>query len=639
MRKTYAALAGAMALLVAAACSDRNAITEAGRGLAPKGASHTVVTGAAFTTVDTDIQPGDHCQTGNAFVNCNIYDGKEFVWLNGGPASAQVGGAGNYLFAVLSPAGQNSPNDGEADNLSDPTTGGDSYLNRVYTVDANGNITGYTGSHQRDGNKIQLIPYDDTGNPGGVYIMAVCAVGDAILTDGVVTGYAGYPIQNPSACKYDMFKIGSTTPVPIFDVPGISKTAAGAYTNTYKWTITKDVDKTLVQQVGGTATFNYTVKVTHDAGTVSGVTVSGTITVTNLNKDGQNNVAPIDISGVTDQLSDGTNCTVTGGGAQTLSTASKDFAYSCSLSAVPTSELDNTATVSWPDQVLSNGAVVTHGSAPFQVQNISFTATTVDNSVTVTDTFNGTLVTLGTVSVGDDNPKSYTYSHTVNVPASTCVKYDNTATFTTNTSGTTGSANQSVQVCGAATGGLTIGFWNNKNGQGIITGGGTTSSVCNSGTYLRTFAPFQDLSPTANCAAVATYVSNIIKAANASGASMNAMLKAQMLATALDVFFSLPANGNPLKAPLPLGGVKIDLTHICKMIDGSGGTATCSGTYQNVSTAFGGATSLTVTQILLYAASQSNVGGSTWYGQVKATQEMAKNTFDAINNGVALVAP
>jgi hypothetical protein len=85
--------------------------------------------------------------------------------------------------------------------------------------------------------------------------------------------------------------------------------------------------------------------------------------------------------------------------------------------------------------------------------------------------------------------------------------------------------------------------------------------------------------------------------------------------------------------------VAIDLTMICKLIDGSGGTATCRGTYQNVSSAFGGATSLTVSQILAYTASQSNAGGSAWYGQVKATQELAKNTFDVINNQAALVAP
>jgi hypothetical protein len=54
-----------------------------------------------------------------------------------------------------------------------------------------------------------------------------------------------------------------------------------------------------------------------------------------------------------------------------------------------------------------------------------------------------------------------------------------------------------------------------------------------------------------------------------------------------------------------------------------------------VSAAFGGATKLTVSQMLAYAASQSNVGGSAWYGQVKATQGLAKDAFDAINNQAA----
>src|SRR5690348_8116990 len=118
---------------------------------------------------------------------------------------------------------------------------------------------------------------------------------------------------------------------------------------------------------------------------------------------------------------------------------------------------------------------------------------------------------------------------------------------------------------------------------------------------------------TATCSQVATYVYNVIKAANASGASMNAMLKAQMLATALDVYFSDPAlGGNKIGAPAPIGGVTIDLTTICKVIDGSGGTAICGGSYENVSSAFGGASSLTVSQMLIYAASQSNAGGITW---------------------------
>jgi len=130
-------------------------------------------------------------------------------------------------------------------------------------------------------------------------------------------------------------------------------------------------------------------------------------------------------------------------------------------------------------------------------------------------------------------------------------------------------------------------------------------------------------------------VTNVIKAANASGSSMNPMLKAQMLATSLDVFFSDPGlGGNKIGAAAPLGGIAIDLTLICRMIDGSGG-GTCGGSYENVSAAFGGATNLTVLQMITYAASQSNAGGVTWYGNVKATQQLAKDAFDAINNQVA----
>ncbi len=185
------------------------------------------------------------------------------------------------------------------------------------------------------------------------------------------------------------------------------------------------------------------------------------------------------------------------------------------------------------------------------------------------------------------------------------------------------------------TGALTIGFWRNKNGQALITGGASSGGVCNSGVWLRQYVPYQDLSATATCSQVGTYVTNLINAANASGSSMNPMLKAQMLATALSVYFSDPSlGGNRIAAPAPVGGVSIDLTHICNMIDVSSGTATCSGVYQDVGGAFGGATNLTVSQLLAHAAGQSNIGGSLWYGNVKATQELAKNTFDAINNRI-----
>ncbi|GAA2490556.1 hypothetical protein GCM10009858_30750 [Terrabacter carboxydivorans] len=568
-------------------------------------AGPTPTTHAISTTTNPDVDGTGHCKNGNEAVNCNIYDGKEFVWLTGLPANAGLD-SGSYFFAVLVPGGQANPNDGGANNLSDDY---DAYTNRTFSIADNGAIS-YTGSHDIANNKIRLMPYADTTNPGGVYILAVCSLAN------------GYPVD-PSTCKYDAFKVGESANA---EAPTITKTADGAYTNSYTWAITKDVDKTLVQGGGSTATFNYTVGVTHDGGTVSDVGVTGIITVFNPN------TSSVHIDDVTDVLSDGTVCTVTGAGPQDIPAGDTDFAYTCQLAGLPQGALDNTAEVAWSNQSVGS-AFLPGDTAGFTFTRVAFTGTQVDECASVSDSYAGTL---GTVCVGDPNPTTFTYSRTVPVPVDTCVSYDNTATFTTNDTGTTGSASQTVTVCGKDYG-LTMGFWQNKNGQAIITGGASTASVCNSATWLRQFAPFQDLSATATCAKVGTYVTNVIKAANASGASMNAMLKAQMLATALDVYFSDAAlGGNKISSPLPLGGVKIDLTKVCSVLSLSG---SCTGSMISTSSAFGGATSMTVSQLLTYASSQSNVGGSVWYGQVKKTQELAKDTFDAINNSQALVAP
>src|SRR6185369_14805935 len=118
------------------------------------------------------------------------------------------------------------------------------------------------------------------------------------------------------------------------------------------------------KQIGGTATFNYTVTVTHDAGTVSGVKVSGTISVFNPNVDGSVTI-PVAITAVTDQLSDGTSCTVTNGGPQNLTQLQTDFAYECDLAALPQGQLDNIATVAWDTQTLAGGNVLTGATSSF----------------------------------------------------------------------------------------------------------------------------------------------------------------------------------------------------------------------------------------------------------------------------------
>jgi hypothetical protein len=216
-----------------------------------------------------------------------------------------------------------------------------------------------------------------------------------------------------------------------------------------------------------------------------------------------------------------------------------------------------------------------------------------------------------TLTGADHTPfttRTYHYSRMIALPAGGCARYTNTAA-----TGTGPTSSKTVTVCRLVAGALTIGYWQNKNGQGLIAGDGSTSGVCNSVAFLRQYAPFQDLSSTATCKQVASYVNGVIGVASAAGAAMNAMLKAQMLATALDVYFSTPGlGGNKISAPTPLGGVKIDVT--------------------NASAAFGGSTCLSINQLLAYAASQSNVGGGTWYAQNKAVQGLAKDTFDSINN-------
>lgn len=177
-----------------------------------------------------------------------------------------------------------------------------------------------------------------------------------------------------------------------------------------------------------------------------------------------------------------------------------------------------------------------------------------------------------------------------------------------------GAAGKCKNVIPIFTAARSKGYWQNNNGQAVLLAGPSTSGVCNSGAWLRQFAPFQDLSSTASCSQVANYVSKV--EGGATGNSMNAKLKGQMLATALSVYFSDPAlGGNLLGAPTPIGAVSISLV--------------------GYTSSFVGPPGMTILQMLTYAASQSNAGGSIWYGNVTSLQELAKNAFDAINSGTA----
>jgi len=143
---------------------------------------------AIFTTFDT--QEGGCLDSPNG-VNCNHYKDKVNAYVAAGGKADD----GNYFFAVLTPGAQNSGFvDGADGNLSSDSVG-----NRTFSI-VNG-LARYIGTHKLGMDPtgrpaIQLAPFNDTDNQGGVYVVAVCKVG----------------AKNPSDCKFDNFKVYKEVP-------------------------------------------------------------------------------------------------------------------------------------------------------------------------------------------------------------------------------------------------------------------------------------------------------------------------------------------------------------------------------------------------------------------------------------------
>ena len=590
-------------------------------------------------------------------VNCNQYLSKTDVFLSGTPNPAALG-AGTYFFTVLVPGGQPDPNDAATipDATSTPKNLSDDFdaaSNREFSSDGTGTITPLNSTHAYDGSKnvLQVAPFSDTTNLGGVYILAACQISKDQNTSAI-----SVPTVDPRDCKYDAFKAPSTHTVPGAAAPTVTKDATPTFTRTCTWTVTKTVDgKTAVSYniTGTTKDLSYEVVYTKSC-TDSDWKVEGNIDVFNPNP-----TRNVTLSGITDQITtdaagsdpdSNASCSVDTSGGLLVAPGDTLFPYTCTYSAAPAQNKEyNTASITWGTQSLQTDDDLAAGNDSWTVDfkfddGSTDNPTVIHDCVTVSDNNAGN-ITSGTAPAGETICRSTTYDYTVTVTVPHgCVENDNTATFTaTDDSTYTVSASTTAQVCRVPlrTGASTMGYWQNKNGQGIIKTGASTSGVCNSGTWLRSFAPFQDLSNTASCSQVATYVYNVIKLATCSGpksAPCNAMLKAQDLATSLDVYFSDGSlGGNKINAPAPIGGVMIDLTQVCNMLDGASGS-TCTGVYQDARSAFGNSTCLYVynlsapTDILRFAASQSAVGGVPWYGTSKTLQVLAKNVFDSINN-------
>jgi hypothetical protein len=196
------------------------------------GGAGAVVAGAGYTTTNSNYDGAGTCFNGPGVVNCNIYQAKENVWINGGPTNGTSAlSDGTYFFVVGVPGGENSDiNDAAAvpdttaataKNLSDDF---DAYTNRTFTV-VNHHIATSTGTHVFDSGKIRLFPYSDTTNSGGEYFVGICKYtpDDPATTD---VNESTYPVD-PADCKYDNFKVNQTicvgetcTPTPFGVVSG-----------------------------------------------------------------------------------------------------------------------------------------------------------------------------------------------------------------------------------------------------------------------------------------------------------------------------------------------------------------------------------------------------------------------------------
>ena len=209
------------------------------------------------------------------------------------------------------------------------------------------------------------------------------------------------------------------------------KTAVGTLERTWRWTIDKSADQTsLTLSTGQQVSVNYTVRVS--ATPVNTWSVSGTITAYN------NTGAPIHVTRVTDQLSNGTSVTPVPPAVywDPLNPGwSLTFTYSATGEGTPPTS--NTAWIYYKTSPSGTELLLATVTASIEYTVASET----DECVAVNDDLKGFL---GNVC------QSTTFNYAMEIgPYSLCNTRDricNTATFVTNDTGTSGSGNWCVDV-------------------------------------------------------------------------------------------------------------------------------------------------------------------------------------------------
>lgn len=183
---------------------------------APAGAA--APSGAIFTTLADGSE-----------VNFNIYAAKEDVYLDGGPgpgAPATAAGLddGTYVFQVTDPSGKVLLSQDAAGCRQFTVSGG--VITSVAPSGACAHLTGTDIDH--NATTVQLMPYADTPNHGGVYKVWVTLVEDYLegcAALGVASGLAvvdcgyepGIAVHGfiPAESKTDNFKVKNVVPQEI----------------------------------------------------------------------------------------------------------------------------------------------------------------------------------------------------------------------------------------------------------------------------------------------------------------------------------------------------------------------------------------------------------------------------------------
>ncbi len=213
----------------------------------------------------------------------------------------------------------------------------------------------------------------------------------------------------------------------------VSKTATASKSRTYNWLIDKSVDDTRIEIAeGGTATFNYLVKVTPNGYIESGFTVGGTITIGN-----PNSWEAIQVS-VADALDQGGTCTITEAAPYIVpKSGSLTLHYTCVTTGMDTK---NTATVTWDKAAYFTPTGTASGTADVTFVVGSETNKTITVIDDKTDPQNP--VTLGT-SDYEKGPFEFKYALQKQGVAGTCTSYTNLATI----KDTGQSDKETVEVC------------------------------------------------------------------------------------------------------------------------------------------------------------------------------------------------